>query len=209
MATMKQPKAPTPDGSIPDGPTPNATSQAPSTDKPQGKMTNQMLIDIQSDIENRVSKENKERFDKTVLAAETMLFDPKTHANMELVKNPESRNNPVVTISKGVSGLMWLLYQQSKRSLPAEVLIFAGTVTICKVLDFAERGLKIPITPEIIANTVQRTSERLFEKMGITPDQLRQAIAQGKKEIDDYQQHQSYMGNKMQSIQKPTGKGGI
>lgn len=175
----------------------------PSTDKPEGNMTNQMLIDIQRNIEAKVSKENKERYDKTVLAAETMLFDPKTHANMELVRNPESQKTPVQTISKGVSGLMWLLYQQSKQTLPAEVLIYAGTTTICKVLDFAERGLKLEITPQIISDTVQRTSERLFEKMGVTPEQLRAAIAQGKKEIDDYQTHQQYVGNKMQAVKQP------
>jgi hypothetical protein len=181
---------------------PDQPSQ-PSTDKPAGKMTNQMLMDIEQNIEAKVSKENKARYNKTVLAAETMLFDPKTHANMELVRNPESQKTPVQTISKGVSGLMWLLYQQSKQTLPAEVLIYAGTTTICKVLDFAERGLKLEITPQIISDTVQRTSERLFEKMGVTPDQLRNAIAQGKKEIDDYQTHQQYVGNKMDAIKQP------
>jgi hypothetical protein len=181
----------------------------PSTDKPAGKMTNQMLIDIEQNIEAKVSKENKSRYAKTVLAAETMLFDPKTHANMELVRNPESQKTPVQTISKGVSGLMWLLYQQSKQTLPAEVLIYAGTTTICKVLDFAERGLKLEITPQIISDTVQRTSERLFEKMGVTPDQLRNAIAQGKKEIDDYQTHQQYVGNKMDAIKQPKATGGM
>lgn len=181
----------------------------PNTDKPKGGMTNQMLIDIQQNIEAKVSKENKERYDKTVLAAETMLFDPKTHANMELVRNPQSQSTPVQTISKGVSGLMWLLYQQSKQTLPAEVLIYAGTTTICKVLDFAERGLKLEITPQIISDTVQRTSERLFEKMGVTPEQLRAAIAQGKKEIDDYQTHQNYVGNKMQAVKQPKPVGGM
>jgi hypothetical protein len=186
-----------------------AQPSQPSTDKPSGKMTNQMLIDIQQNIEAKVSKENKSRYAKTVLAAETMLFDPKTHANMELVRNPESQKTPVQTISKGVSGLMWLLYQQSKQTLPAEVLIYAGTTTICKVLDFAERGLKLEITPQIISDTVQRTSERLFEKMGVTPDQLRNAIAQGKKEIDDYQNHQQYVGNKMDAIKQPKATGGM
>ena len=180
------------------------------TDTPAGKsstggMTNQMLIDIQRNIESKVSPENKQRYNKTVLAAETLMFDPKTHQNMELVKNPDSQQNLVETVSKGVSGLMWLLYQQSKKSLPAEVLVFAGTTTICKVLDFAERGLKLPVTPEIISQTTKRTTDKLFEQMGITPEQLKAAIAQGKQEIEDYQTHQEYVGNKMQAV-KAKGK---
>jgi hypothetical protein len=180
------------------------------TDTPAGKsstggMTNRMLIDIQHNIESKVSPENKQRYNKTVLAAETLMFDPKTHQNMELVKNPDSQQNLVETVSKGVSGLMWLLYQQSKKSLPAEVLVFAGTTTICKVLDFAERGLKLPVTPEIISQTTKRTTDKLFEQMGITPEQLKAAIAQGKQEIEDYQTHQEYVGNKMQAV-KSKGK---
>lgn len=172
---------------------------------PTGKMTNQMLLTIQHNIEAKVSKENKTRYDKTVLAAETLMFDPKTHQNMELVKNPASQSNLVETVSKGVAGLMWLLYQQSKRTLPAEVMVYAGTTTICKVLDFAERGLKLPVTPEIIAQTTKRTTDKLFEKMGITPDQLKAAIVQGRQEIESYQQHQQYVGDKMQVV-KAKGK---
>jgi hypothetical protein len=180
-------------------------TDTPAGKSPTGGMTNQMLIDIQRNIESKVSPENKQRYNKTVLAAETLMFDPKTHQNMELVKNPDSQENLVETVSKGVSGLMWLLYQQSKKSLPAEVLVFAGTTTICKVLDFAERGLKLPVTPEIISQTTKRTTDKLFEQMGITPEQLKAAIAQGKQEIEDYQTHQEYVGNKMQAV-KSKGK---
>lgn len=182
-----------------------ATTQDTTGKSSTGGMTNQMLIDIQHNIEAKVSPENKQRYDKTVLAAETLMFDPKTHQNMELVKNPASQQNLVETVSKGVSGLMWLLYQQSKRSLPAEVLIYAGTTTICKVLDFAERGLRLPVTPDIIAQTTKRTTDKLFEHMGITPEQLKAAITQGKQEIEDYQQHGKYVNDKMQAV-KAKGK---
>lgn len=174
-----------------------------SSDKLQGNTQNPMLIAIEKNITDKVTKENKKTFDRTVLAAETLMFSPDTHANMELVRNPQSRNDPVTTISKGVSGLMWLLYVQSKRSIPMESLIYAGTIAICKALDFAERGLKIQITPEIIGATVQKTSERLFEKMGVTPEQLREAIVNGRKEIESYQTHQQYLGDKMNAVKQP------
>ena len=93
--------------------------------------------------------------------------------------------------------------------MSAEVLIYSATTVICHVLDFAERGLKMEITPETISQTVQQASEKLFEKMGITPEQLKQAIAQGKKEIDDYQTHQDYLGNKMQAVKQPKPTGGM
>jgi uncharacterized coiled-coil protein SlyX len=45
--------------------------------------------------------------------------------------------------------------------------------------------------------------------MGITAEQLREAINQGKKEIDDYQTHQDYLSNKMQAVRQPKPQGGM
>jgi hypothetical protein len=49
--------------------------------------------------------------------------------------------------------------------------------------------------------------------MGITPEQLKAAITQGKQEIEDYQQHGKYVDDKMQAVKgkapvKPVKKRG-
>lgn len=162
---------------------------------------NPLLVKIQTEIENKVSVQNKKSFERTNIAVEKMLFEQKTHANLQMVKRPELvRRDPINTISKGVSGLMWLLYVQSKKSMKPEVLVMSGIIAITKAMDFAERGLGIPITPEQIAKTTKICIETLFEKMGVTPDKLAQVIANGRKEIEDYQAHQSFLDSKMQAL---------
>ena len=138
-----------------------------------------------------------------------MLFDPKTHQNMELIKNPMSRNTPVETIANGVAGLMWLLYQQSKKTLPTESMIYGGIVAACMVWDFAERGLKMTITSDLIAQTTQLMCEKLFEHMGITPDQLKEAITHGHNEIQQYQAQQAHLNKKMPSVVKANAAKGV
>ena len=150
-------------------------------------MTNQTLQRIEKEIEAKVPPDKRDGFLRTVIAGEKIMFDEKTHANMELVKNPEARKDPVRTIAQGIAGLMWLMFMQSKQKMPYEVMIFAGTVLMCKAIDFAERGLKIPFDNDMIAQTTKLLAEQLFTKLGITPEQLQEAINKGAQEIQDNQ----------------------
>jgi len=164
---------------------------------------NEMLTKIQQDIAAKVTPANKNAFDKCNIAVDKMMFDPKTHSKLSMVKEPELvRQDLVGTISKGVAGLMWLLFVQSKKTMEEEVLILSGIIAATKALDFAERGLGIPITADQIADTVKAGMEIMFVKMGITPEQLNKAVADGKKEIDDYQKHQSFIGDKITQTRK-------
>jgi hypothetical protein len=162
--------------------------------------SNPILLKIQQDITEKVTPENKKSFDKTLIAAETVMFSPKSHANLQLVRNKNAKNDLVNSVSSGVTGLMWLLYTQSKHTMKPEVGVMAGIIVVTKSLDFAERGLDAEVTPEIIANTVRKFIESLFLKMGVTPDKLAEAIASGRKEIDEYHTHQTFINGKMAGL---------
>lgn len=118
--------------------------------------------------------------ERVVLAGNTIMFDPKTHANMELVRNPEAKKDPAGTISRGIAGLAWLMYVQSKKTIDPQVLVMAGLLLMCDALDFAERGLGVKVDENVLANTTQHYNEVLFAKLGITQAQLKQYISQGK-----------------------------
>jgi hypothetical protein len=115
------------------------------------------------------------------------MFDEKTHANMELIRNPESRKNPTETIATGIAGLMWLMFQQSKQTMPIPILIMAGTTLMAEAIDFAERGMHIQFDNDMIAETTQLTSEHLFTKLGISQEQLKEAVQKGHDEINQNQ----------------------
>lgn len=168
---------------------------------------NPILTNIISGIEQHVSKPNLPAYHNVVLAGKKILFDPTTHANMELVKNPASRKDPVNTISQGVAGLMYLMYLQSKQKMPIEVLIMAAITMMCEVYDFAETGLGVQVTPDGVANTTQQLAELLFRKLGITPEQLNHAIAVGHQEIQDHQAKQAAAQGGMMNPNQPMPQG--
>ena len=168
---------------------------------------NPILSNIISGIEQHVSKQNLQGYNNTVLAGKKILFDPTTHANLELVKNPASRQDPIHTISQGVAGLMWLMYLQSHKQMPMEVLIMAAVTTMCEVFDFAETGLGVQVTPDIVAATSQELSMLLFKKLGITTEQLNQAIATGHQQIVEHQAKQAQAQGGMMNPNQPAPQG--
>lgn len=152
---------------------------------------NPILSSIAQGISDKVRPENKQAFENAVKAGKLILFNEKTHAHMEMVKNPKSLTDPVKTVSTGVTGLAWLMYQQSKQTMKIEVMILSAIMLMCEAFDFAERGMGLQITNEMVAQTVKTLAENLFAKLGITPEQLQQQILKGHQEIIDHQRGQT------------------
>ena len=173
-------------------------------------MHNPMLQNIEEQIEKNIPADKKEAYKRMTLAAGKMMFSDKGNRNMRLVREPKSRETPVETISEGAIGLTWLLYIQSKKQMPVEVLVPGAMVVACWAMDFAQMSYGINITPQIISAVAKLTYEKMFEKLGVTPDQLREAILKGKAEIDQYQEHQKYMNSKFDAVKskKPVAKKG-
>jgi hypothetical protein len=144
---------------------------------------NPILEKIQKAIEDKVPPKLKMRYNKTVIAGEKMMFG-KTHDKMALVSNPEALKDIPETVSRGVAGLMFVLFNRSNETLPLEVLIFAGVNLAIKALDFAERGKGAVVDKEVIDETFKKLTEQIFDKLGITKEQMAEAIAKGKQEID-------------------------
>jgi len=140
---------------------------------------NPLLTKITQDIEAKVAPENLQAYHKAVTAGLTIMFNPKTHQHLELVKNPESRKDPVRTLANGITGLVWLMFQQSKQSMKAEVLVMAAVTLFCHAADFAEQSYGIQLTNEQIAQATRILAENLMKKLGITPAQLQDAINKG------------------------------
>lgn len=163
---------------------------------------NPLLQQIEKGIESRVSEENQEAYQRTVIAGMKVMFDPKTHQHMELVKNPASRTKPVETIAQGVAGLMWMLFRQSKKSMPYEVLVMAAVTLLMKAADFAENAYGITFTREMINSAVELLAEHLFNKLGIPPEQVAQLIDQAKKG-NIQAQGQPAQGQAMQGQEQP------
>lgn len=145
---------------------------------------------IEQEIDAKIQQhapELYEAFKNAVRAGDKIMFDPKTHQNLEMIKNPETRKDPVNTIAKGITGLMWLMYQQSRQQMDLQVMIASGIVLLMHAIDFAERGLKITFDAKMIGDATQTLAYLLMKRLGISPEQLGEAIKTGAGEIKQHQ----------------------
>lgn len=144
---------------------------------------NPVLQKIIDDITAKVQPKDQEMYQRTVSAGLHIMFDPSTHQNMQLVQNPETRKHPEQTIAQGVSGLMYMMYIQSKKTLTIEVMSLAGAALMAHAIDFAERSLGLKFSNDMIALTTKLLVEQLFQRLGVGKEQLQQAINEGAAKI--------------------------
>jgi len=154
-------------------------------------MMNPTLQRIEQALDEKVKQHTPDTyqdFKNAVLAGDKIMFDKNANKNLELVKNPESRKDPVNTVAKGIAGLMWLMYQQSKQSMDLAVIIQAGYVLMLHAIDFAERGLGITFDNTMIEKCGQTLAYILMQRLGIDENQLAEAIRQGQAEVQQSKQ---------------------
>lgn len=144
---------------------------------------NKMLVDLEREFTNNVDQQYTQEFKKVVAAGLHLMFDDKTHNNMDLVKNPESRKNPEHTIAKGVSGLMLLMNNQYGGKMSEIVLVMAGLVLMVHAMDFAERSFGIQWNSDNIGTCMTELTNKFFTAIGATPEQVAEAIKKGRDDI--------------------------
>ena len=116
------------------------------------------------------------QLDKIVLAGKRVMFDSRSH-KMFL----EQLDGPGTTAQKlgqGVAGLMGLLWQESRQSLPPELLIPAGMVLVAVAADFLRKG-GMDVSDEDVAGGIESLMTALFQAGGVDPDKVAEIGARG------------------------------
>ena len=163
-----------------------------------------LVQQAESAFEENIPQKERADYDRTVLAGMKLMNDENTHANMQLVKNPNARNDIPKTVSTGIAGLVYILYTESGKStgtptMRPETGVLAGLCLMFKALDMAERGLGIEITNDILSATTEKTSEEILKKFGVTQEDMQKAVAQSESGATQNQQQPPPQGDQPQS----------
>lgn len=144
---------------------------------------NPILAKVQESVVAKVPDDDKEDFYNVIKAGRRILYDPKTHQQLEIVKNPESRKDPVHTIANGIAGLGYILWMQSRKQMPPEVLLPALVMLMCDIMDFSEKAYGLTVSNELVAATTKEFMGQVFTKLGVRPEHLQEAIRQGQAQM--------------------------
>jgi len=145
-------------------------------ENPGSNLQNPTLNQIETGVEQKIGPEYLDMYKSIVLAAMDLAFSEKTHA--QLLKGLQSSPDIPKNVSLIVAGMVGIIFSQAKQDpnqfVPAAMP--ASIVIMCQVLEFAEQSGMTKLTPELIAQCTNLTSQAVLKKFGIDGAKLRQAV---------------------------------
>ena len=141
-----------------------------------GHPSNAMLKQAEQGIENKVPAQSKSAFTRVVTAGLTILYSPQ----MEQMRAQRMAQvqDPAKDAGQGAARMLSNLYEQSKKTMPVEVMVPAAMIFAFEFLDLLAQAGKAQITPDLIDKTTQAVGDAVLPMFGVTPDKLQQMIAQ-------------------------------
>ena len=131
---------------------------------PVGKITEQSVT-----AQLHLTPQQAQQMQRIVLAGKMVLFSKESHHLM--LKELDGPGTISQKIGQGVAGLMGLLWQESKNSLPPNLLIPAGMVLVVVVADFL-RQTGQQITDQDIGSAIEAMTTAILHASGVDPDKV-------------------------------------
>lgn len=138
---------------------------------------NQTLGQIASQIEVKIPPAGKAQFLAIENSGMQIMFSTETK---HLIKKYVDPNNLVPSISNSIAMLLAFIYKQSNKKMNITMATPAGIVLMAHALDYEESVGDITLNPQVIAQCVHETTTACLKAFGIGPQQINQAVAQGK-----------------------------
>lgn len=125
-----------------------------------------------------LTPEQSQQLDRIVLAGKKVMFSERTHKMMlEQLDGPAPVSQK---IGQGVAGLLALLRQESRGSIPPNLLIPAGMI-LCAVAAQFLRQAGQEVTDQDIGAAIEAMTSAVLYATGVNPEKLAQASERGGK----------------------------
>lgn len=168
----------------------NATQgKQPQGEKMQGADTpdSSILAKIQSGVEGKVQGEIRKHYLALTVAGMKIMFSEST--GQRIMQKLKSSENIVSDVSQGVANIIATIFNEvgSKMSPEQQGQLMAAAmpasiVLMCQALDAWQKITGQEVTNELAAECASATSKAMLTKFKITPDQIRDAVAQGQQQ---------------------------
>jgi hypothetical protein len=155
-------------------------AQQPTQEQPKAPEFSGKPKDISDKISKDIPSNYQEAFARVIKAGMKVMFSEETHQFM--IKELQKEGELSERIGEAVAGLMLLLYMQSNKTMPQEVIIPAGIYLLGQGAQFLEEVTGEEITPDITGAAMQVMIDTLLTKFGIDParvTQVAEKAAQG------------------------------
>lgn len=122
------------------------------------------------EMASKIPPEREEAFSRVVKAGMKIMFSEKTHQYM--VKELSKEGDMAQNIGQAMGGLMILMFEESNRTMPGDVLIPAGSYLLFQGADYLEKTLGEDIPSDVLADAYQVMIETINQSLGIDSNRL-------------------------------------
>lgn len=117
-----------------------------------------------------------DQLDRIVLAGKKVMFSQQSHKLMlDQLQGPGTMGQK---LGQGVAGLLALLWQESKNSLPPNLIIPAGMVLVAVAADFLRQAGQ-DVSDQDIAQGIEAMTTALLHATGVDADKVASIAASG------------------------------
>lgn len=143
--------------------------------------------EIRDQIMQGAPPEMKSDIDRIVTAGRRLMFDPKTHQMMLQQLQSMKGGNEADSLAQGIAALMTLIKNEAKGPFPMPAVMPAAVILLMEAIDFLAEAGRIQASDDLIAEATQELTGYLMKKMGIGPEQIRQAQEQAQGQAQGQQ----------------------
>lgn len=133
-------------------------------DQGGGKITPELL-----ESKMHLDPRQRTQVDRIVTAGLKVMFSKESHQLM--LKQLDGPQPIAQKIGEGVAGLVSLLFQESNRSIPPNLLIPVGTI-LCAHAALWIRKTGQTVTDQDIGNAIEVMTSAVLNAVGVDPDRL-------------------------------------
>lgn len=155
-------------------------------------MQNKLLQQTEETIEKTVSEEDKEAYDRIMVAGMKVLFSQKTHG--ALIAKLKESENPIEDTGKGAVGLIVTLWNESKGTMPVKAMIPAGLTLMLHALDYLDSTGAVAIDKQELDQATEVFIETLMPQMGLTPERVQELTGGVQEVMADPEKMKQYKG---------------
>lgn len=129
---------------------------------------------VRSDM--KIPPELQNAYERVVVAGMKVMFSKET--NKYVLKALESGGSNADKLGTGVAELLLMLFAQSNKTMPPQVMIPAGTELVVQAADFVKQAGLMKVTNQDIGDGIQVMIQLVLKAFGADPQKLFQKIGQ-------------------------------
>lgn len=123
-----------------------------------------------------IPPELQNAYERVVVAGMKVMFSKET--NKYVLKAIEGEGTNGEKLGNGVAELLIMLFAQSNKTMPPQVIIPAGTELVVQAADFVKKAGLMKVTNQDIGDGIQVMISQVLRAFGADPQKLFQKISQ-------------------------------